>query len=101
MISGQTLRVCPEGKPVPTPPSKCGAGFFRIMPWNSKPSFRGARQRQPCGTVAAIPNEKLQINLVSASSPIHVQTSPASAETTLARAMLLCLTRKKLQISSP
>src|SRR5882724_6244241 len=32
MISGQTLRVCPEGKPVPTPLSKCGAGFFRIKP---------------------------------------------------------------------
>ncbi len=31
VISGQTPRVCPEGKPEPTPLSECGAGFFRIM----------------------------------------------------------------------
>jgi hypothetical protein len=31
MISAQTLRVCREGKPVPTPLSKCGGGFFQIM----------------------------------------------------------------------
>src|SRR5712691_8032073 len=36
MISGQTLRVCSEGKPVPTPLSKCGAGFFRIMRYGSR-----------------------------------------------------------------
>jgi tripartite-type tricarboxylate transporter receptor subunit TctC len=30
MISGQTLCVCPEGKPVPTP-ACAGAGFFQIM----------------------------------------------------------------------
>jgi hypothetical protein len=30
MISGQTLCVCPEGKPVPTP-ACAGASFFRIM----------------------------------------------------------------------
>src|SRR3981081_4247085 len=30
MISGQTLRVCPGGKPFP-PRITCGAGFFRVM----------------------------------------------------------------------
>jgi len=31
MISRATRYVCGEGKPVPTPLSRYGAGFFRIM----------------------------------------------------------------------
>jgi hypothetical protein len=37
MISAQTRSAFVEGKPVPNPLPKCGAGFFRIMRYCSRP----------------------------------------------------------------
>src|SRR6266403_3082709 len=48
MISGQTLRVCPEGKPVATQPAAPEGMLFRIMLqisyWRNCLALRGGRQ---------------------------------------------------------